>query len=32
MIARFQQNSLVSWVFETLSFQLVEEKPTIGGL
>jgi hypothetical protein len=32
IIERFQQNSLVSWMFETLSFQLVEEKPTIGGL
>jgi hypothetical protein len=28
IIERFQQNSFVSSMFETLSFQLVEEKPS----
>ena len=31
MVARFQTNSPVSWMFWTLSFQEVEEKPMIGG-
>jgi len=31
MVARFQTNSFVSWIFWTLSFQEVEEKPMIGG-
>ena len=32
LVARFQTNSLVSWMLPALSFQLVEEKPMIGGL
>jgi hypothetical protein len=32
MVARFQTNSPVSWMFWTLSFQAVEEKPMIGGV
>jgi len=31
MVARFQTNSPVSWILPALSFQLVEEKPMIGG-
>ncbi len=31
IVARFQTNSPVCWMFSTVSFQLVEEKPMIGG-
>jgi hypothetical protein len=31
MVVRFQTNSPVCWMFSTESFQLVEEKPMIGG-
>ena len=30
-VARFQANSPVASILATLSFQLVDEKPTIGG-
>src|ERR1700680_5013061 len=31
MVARFQTNSFVSWILATLSFQVVDENPMIGG-